>query len=164
MNLTQHRLAHGKLRIKQTKRIRENVDHLNKPDIEGIGRELAAAFRGTLSWKWDRRFETVLAEFKVEQQQSIRADLQRYLEVTWDSANVGNAPEIVRGIHDQLGGIRPGQFLFTSSPSRAAVVFCTWWPWGDGKEISIRIGAAYDNLDDSERAERIQSLKSWFGV
>jgi hypothetical protein len=140
------------------------VDDPDKPDIEGISRGLAAALRGTLSWKWDRRFETVLAEFKVEQQQPIRTNLQRYLEVTWDSGNVGNAPEIVRAINDNLGGIRPGQFLFTSSPSRVALVFCTWWPWGDGKEISIRIGAAYDHLDDVERAARIQSFKSWFGV
>jgi hypothetical protein len=140
------------------------VDGSTKPNIGNISKELVAALRGTLSWKWDRRFETVLAEFKVEEQDRIRANLQRHLRTTWDSANVGNAPEIVRIIHDNLGGIRPGQFLFTSDPSQGALLFCTWWPWDDGKAISIRIGAAYPNLDDAQRAERVQSFKSWFGV
>jgi len=134
--------------------------------IEKVCRELAGAFQGSLSWKWDRRFETVLAEFGVGKKENIRAILERYLSATWESSNVGNAPDIVRTIDDSLGGLRPGQFLFTSDPNRDALIFCTWWPWGDGKQISIRIGPFYNDKDlsDSEVAEKIALFRNWFGV
>jgi hypothetical protein len=117
-----------------------------------------------LSWKWDRRFETVLAEFSVDKKENVRAILERYLNATWDSSNVGNAPDIVRAIHDNFGGLRPGQFLFTTAPNREVLIFCTSWPWGDGKEISIRIGPAHKEVSDSEGLEEIELFRVWFGV
>ena len=140
------------------------MTHQNKSDIEDIGRELSGAFQGILSWKWDRRFETVLAEFGVDKKEEIRAILERYLGAIWDSSNVGNAPDIVRTIEKQFGGLWPGQLLFTSDPKREALIFGTWWPWGDGKEISVRIGPSYRTLPDSKRDERIQLFKGCFGV
>lgn len=140
-----------------------NSDLTNK-DIEDICRELASAFQGILSWKWDRRFETVLAEFGVDKKENIRAILERHLSATWDSSNVGNAPDTVRTIESHFGGLWPGQLLFTSDPNRDALIFGTWWPWGDGKEISIRIGPSYRTRTDSKRDEKIQQFKSWFGV
>ena len=136
----------------------------NNSDVKTVCRELSRGFQGVLTWKWDRRFETVLAEFSVNQKDAIRAILERHLGATWDSASVGNAPEIVRTIEDYFGGLRPGQYIFTSNPSGEAVAFCTWWPWGDGKEISIRIGLAYLQSSDVERSEKVQQFKNWFGV
>jgi len=140
------------------------VTDLNELHIEKVSKELANAFQGILSWKWDRRFETVLAEFSVDKKESVRAILERCLGATWDSANVGNAPDIVRAIESHFGGLWPGQLLFTSDPKRDALIFGSWWPWGDGKEISIRIGPSYRTLPDSKRDEKIQLFKSWFGV
>jgi hypothetical protein len=140
------------------------VNDLDKAEIKNICTALASAFQGTLKWAWDRRFETVLAEFGVDRKDDIRATLEQSLKVTWDSANVGNAPVIVRAIDDLLGGLRSGQFLFTSDPQRDARIFCAWWPWGSGKEISLRVGPSYKNLSDSERADSLQQFKGWFGV
>lgn len=137
---------------------------LSEPHIESICRELSHAFQGVLTWKWDKRFETVLAEFSADKKENVRAILERYLSATWDSSNVGNAPDIVRAIESDFGGLWPGQLLFTSDPKRDALIFGTWWPWGDGKEISIRIGPSYRTLADSKRDEKIQLFKSWFGV
>ena len=94
----------------------------------------------------------------------MRATLERSLGNVWGSSNVGNAPDRVRTIDSHLGGLWPGQLLFTSDPNLEALVFCTWWPWGDGKAISIRIGLSDNQGSDSERAEQIQSFKSWFGI
>jgi hypothetical protein len=140
------------------------VNDLDTAEIKNICTALASGFHGTLKWAWDRRFETVLAEFGVDRKDDIRATLEQSLKVTWDSANVGNAPEIVRAIDDLLGGLRPGQFLFTSDPQRDALIFCAWWPWGSGREISLRVGPSYKNLSDSERADSLQQFKGWFGV
>ena len=140
------------------------VINQNKPDIENVSRELSSAFQGVLLWQWDRRFETVLAEFAIDKKDDIRAMLERHLSMTWDSSNVANAPESVRTVDSQFGGLWPGQLLFSSDPNRDPLIFCTWWPWGDGKSISIRIGSSYITLSDSERDEKIQLFKGCFGV
>lgn len=136
----------------------------NKPGLETACKELGSAFRGVLSWKWDSRFEAVLAEFGVGQKESIRTILERSLGIPWHSSNIGNAPDIVREINSHLGGLRPGQLLFTSDPNREPFIFCPWWPWDDGEAISIRIGSSYVKLSDSEKAEKIQLFKEWFGI
>jgi hypothetical protein len=136
----------------------------NKSGLESVCKELWSAFQGILSWKWDSRFGAVLAEFGTGKKESIRAILERSLSITWHSSNIDNAPDIVREINSHLGGLRSGQLLFTSDPDREALIFCAWWPWGDGKAISIRIAPFYKKLSDSEKAEKIQLFKEWFGI
>ena len=131
---------------------------------ENVCKELARAFHGALSWKWDRRFETVLAEFGVETKDNVRATLGRFLGDLWDSSNVGNAPSGVRAIDSRLGGLWPGQLLFTSDAKQDSLVFCCWWPWGDGKSISIRVGLGNEKLSDSEWSELVATFKTWFSV
>ena len=140
------------------------MQDLNKSDLENVCRELLSAFQGIFSWKWDSLLETVLAEFDVDNKDSTRAILERCLSSTWNSSNIGNAPAIVQLINSNLGGLRSGQLLFTSDPSQDAIIFCAWWPWGDGKTISIRIAPLYMKLSDSEKAEQIQLFKRWFGI
>ena len=137
---------------------------INQLGLENDCRELLRGFQGVLSWKWDSRFEAVLAEFGVDKKDSIRAILEGYLKITWDSSNMDNAPDIVRKINSHLGGLREKQLLFTSDSNRDAFIFCAWWPWGDGKTISIRIAPAYKELSDSEKAEKIQLFKGWCGI
>jgi hypothetical protein len=139
------------------------MDDLNRSEGEIQCKELLSAFQGTLSWKWDSRFETVLAEFGADSGENIRAILNRYLPLAWDSSNMGNAPEIVRTIDRRLVGLRPGQLLFTSDPNQGLFIFCAWWPWGNGKTISIRIAPSSNKLSDSEKAEKTRQFKGWFG-
>jgi hypothetical protein len=140
------------------------MQDLNKSDLENFCREFSRAFQGILAWKWDSWFESVLAEFGVGDKDSIRAILERDLGSAWDSSTVGKAPDRVQIINSNFGGIRPGQLLFTSDPSRDAIIFCAWWPWGDGKTISIRIAPSCKKLSDSEKAEQTKLLKGWFGI
>lgn len=140
------------------------MNDLNKSDVENVCRELLREFQGVLSWQWDGRFETALAEFGVDNKDSVRAILERYLGNIWDNSNIGYAPDIVRAINIRVGKLRSGQLLFTSDPSQEALIFGAWWPWGDGQTISIRIAPSYKKLSDSERAEKVQLFKSWFGI
>ena len=133
-------------------------------DIENICREFSGAFQEELSWKWDSRFETVLAEFSVDDQEGVRAVLDKYLSRTWDRSNIGSAPDIVQTITSDFGGLMRGQLLFTSDPSRDALLFCAWWPWGDGKTISIRVAPSTKKPLDSEKGEQSKALKGWFGI
>lgn len=51
----------------------------NKSELDKKCEELSGAFKGVLSWKWDDRFETVLAEFSTDKKNSVREILDRYL-------------------------------------------------------------------------------------
>ena len=135
---------------------------LNNSNLENICREFISAFQATLSWKWDSRFETVLAEFFVDNKDRVREILERYLSIAWDSSNIGKAPDVVRMIAGHLGGLRSGQLLFTSDPNQDALIFGAWWPWGDGNTISLRVAPFDKRLSDSEMSELIKLFKGWF--
>ena len=137
---------------------------LNKSDLEAVCKEIVNALQERISWKWDSRFETALAEFGVDDKDRIHTILERYLGSAWDSSNIGNAPDIVRMINSNLGGLMLGQLLLTSDPNQDAFIFCGWWPWGDGKTISIRVAPYYKKLSDLEKAGKIQLFKVWFGL
>ena len=140
------------------------MQDLNKSDLENVCRKLLSEFQGILSWKWDGWVEAVLAEFGVGGKDSLRGVLERYLGSSWDSSNIDKAPGIVRMINSNLGGLRPGQLLFTSDSNQDAIIFCAWWPWSNGRTISIRIAPFYKKLSDSEKAEQIKLFKDWFGI
>ncbi|HQG66043.1 MAG TPA: hypothetical protein PLA32_09725 [Smithella sp.] len=133
-------------------------------ELERNFKELAMTFKGIVSWKWDDRFETVLGEFSTDKKNSVRAILDQYLSNTWDSSNIGNAPKTIQKINKYLGKLRSGQLLFSSDPKQDAYIYCAWWPWGDGKTISIRVAPCYKKLSDSDKDEKIQQLKIWFGI
>lgn len=140
------------------------MNNLNSSEPEKVFRELSNAFQGLLTGKWDDRFQTVLAEFDTDNKAHIQNALAGPLDRIWDNANIEKAPMVVQSIADGFGGIMPGQLLFTSDPSRDTFVFCAWWPWGNGKTISIRLALFYQKASDSERAEGIQRLKECFGI
>ena len=140
------------------------MDDLNKSDLENVCSEFSNAFQGVLSWKWDSWSETVLAEFSVDHKDSVRAILDRYLSIAWDSSSIGKAPDVVQMIAGHLGGLRSGQLLFISDPNRGAFIFGAWWPWGDGKTISIRVAPSDKRLSDLEMVELIRLFKGWFGL
>lgn len=137
---------------------------LNKSDFENVCRELLSAFQGVLSWQWESRFEVALAEFSLNDKDKVRAILERYLNIAWDSSSIGRAPDNVQKIASYLGGLRSGQLLFTSDPNQDAFIFGAWWPWGDGQTISIRIAPSDKRLSDSEMAELIKQFKGWCGL
>lgn len=130
---------------------------------ENFCRELFGTLNGGI-WKWDDRFECLLSEFRANGQDKVRAVMQRHLTSTWEVANIGGAPDVVQFINSHFGGLRAGQILFTSDPSQNDLIYCSWWPWGDGKTISIRFSPFYTVLPDSKKIERIKLFKSWFGL
>lgn len=137
---------------------------LAEKGFENHCKKLSSAFQGVLSWKWDSRLETVLAEFGTGKKDDIRAILERSLPMAWDSSSINKGPDIVQTVTGHLGGLWPGQQLFSSDPEGEALIFCAWWPWGDGKTISIRIAPFYLSLSGPEKAEKIQLLKGCFGI
>jgi hypothetical protein len=137
---------------------------LNDPDIENTCKELFRAFQGVLSWAWDSRFKAVLAQFSVDIEDSIRETLERYFSLTWHTGNIGQSSETLRFVNTYLGGLWEGQLFFMSEPTQEGFLFCAWWPWRNGKTISIRVSPFYYELNELQMVELIKKLKLWFGI
>ncbi len=131
--------------------------------IENKCKELFNAFQGVLLWQWDNRFEAVLAEFSVSDKDKIQSILKEHFIMTWDSSNIHKAPDTVQKVNSYLGKLRSGQLLFTSDTGATAYIYCAWWPWGNGKTISIRVAPCYKKLPDSDKAGKVRQFKGWFG-
>ena len=117
-----------------------------------------------LIWKWDGRFETVLAEFNARDTETIREKLSKQMDVRWHSENTDDAPDLIHIIIDYFGGLHPGQHLFTSDPNIDGILLCAWWPWKNGETISIRLAVFADSLTDEQNEELIRIFRDWFGV
>ncbi|MBU0728571.1 MAG: hypothetical protein KKE17_14785 [Proteobacteria bacterium] len=131
---------------------------------EKIWSELLFVFQGTLTWKLDNRFSTLLSEIEVQDQGKIREILCRHLMITWDNGNIGNAPEPIKAVNNMLGGLSPGQMLFTSEPDPNHFIYCAWWPWGNGKKISLRIAPSDMKILSQKQNNFIDRLKEKLGL
>jgi len=135
-----------------------------KTDPKAMCKEILDAFGGLLIWKWDDRFGTLQTEFGADKKETVQGLLSHYFSITWDSANISQAPEIVKVIDRHLGGMRPGQLFFNTDPNQDAFVFCAWWPWGDGQTISIRMAPFDKKMSGAEETELIDLIKGWAGI
>ena len=140
------------------------MNELNQSEIETICKKLVDDFRGILSWEWDGRSRTILTKFSADQEKDVRTILEKFLPISWDSSSIGTAPQIVQTIDNQLGGLRPTHFLFSSDPSHDTFVFCAWWPWENGATISLRIAPFDKNLSEQEEHISIEKLKVWADI
>ena len=118
------------------------TNSLSKHDGTKLLEELQAGF----SWEWDSRFKTVLAQVGINEKDAAEKIMINYLGTAWDSVTIKKAPESEQRILVRLGGMMSGQLFYTAGLPENGIVFCAWWPWGNGQTISIRLGT---NLEDS---------------
>ena len=132
--------------------------------IEKFCMEFVKEYRDELKWEWDDRFEAALATCKTEKKDVIQSSLQRFLKTIWDNSNTDDAPDVVFYVISHFGGLMQGQLLFMSDPNQDTLLFCAWWPWGDGETVSIRVAPFSEKLSDEDKAELKLQFKKWFSV
>jgi len=137
----------------------------DKKELENVCRNFRRDMETILSWKWDSRFEMVLAEFPNDRQEDVRTVLARYLDCGWDHSDIRRAPAVVHKICDEyLGGLRAGQFFFATNPEKPLFMLGAWWPWDDGKTVSLRLAPFGKDLSETELNELTGEFNTWFGV
>lgn len=137
------------------------------PQLAALEEQLQSLFnefQDVLEWKWDGRFKTALAEFDASRKGEVLRVLGKFLATTWDSASIKDAPDAVQQVKKSLGGLMPGQMLLVSDVANAALIFCAWWPWGNGTKISIRVAPFSVELSEEDAATLVSSFRSCFGV
>ena len=132
----------------------------NAFEIEKICSRIYSECDSLVTWNWDDRFQAVLSEFPAEQEKDVVSVLERHFDSCWDEETIHYAPGKIRSVAKDLGELRQGQRLFSSDPDQEALLLGAFWPWQDGKRISLRIlvdVAAIDLGVDAPASQEIQS-------
>jgi hypothetical protein len=114
----------------------------------------------TRGWEWDARFGCCTSAFTVDQEAAARAATALALPTEWTSATIGEAPPPLRDLVERAGGVRRGQRVLSHGPLEGLTAYGLWWPWGNGKVVSLRVGLA----DVDPQHEPYLQLRNLFGV
>ena len=125
---------------------------------------VAHAGNAALHWAWDDYLGAALAVFPASDSAKVRALLDRALPWSYDAKTAASASPAIAELAESLGGLRTGQLLFASDQEHGALVYGAWWPWGDGKKVSLRVGAACVDGAETEAEELNKELRGWFGI
>jgi len=111
-------------------------------------------------WSWDTRLSCVTSSFNSELDAKARTAVTTALSTEWTSVTIQRASVPLRDLAERTGGLRAGQFIFSSATIGANFAFGLWWPWGDGMTTSLRVGLGGSGL----REESYQRLRDVFSV
>ena len=134
------------------------IDDLSAPLVESF-RKLKAAWP-TRGWSWDGRFFCLASSFDAEFAASARNAALIALPQEWISTSLPKAPNLLRDLAEQTGGLRPGQTLFASPPIGRSHAYGLWWPWRDSTSISLRVGLTGPDFGERHNSQ----LRDVFGV
>ena len=108
-------------------------------DVEIICSRIYSECESLLTWRWDDHFQTVLSEFPADHEEKVLSVLEKYFDTCWDEVTIDYAPGKIRSVAKGLGEVRQGQRLFSSDPEQDALLLGAFWPWNNGKKISLRM-------------------------
>jgi hypothetical protein len=125
----------------------------------GAMKELRSAWPSR-GWSWDARLACVTSSFNVEFEAKARAAVVAALSTEWTSATIQRASPALRDLAERTGGLRAGQFIFSSATVGPNFAYGLWWPWGDAMTTSLRVGLGGSGW----REDAFQRLRDVFGV
>lgn len=141
----------------------DNIDMRNElAEIEICCKGIVAETSGLLNWEWDDYIGAFLATFTPEQAQQVETVCDKYFMSRWDVASLAKIPPSIMEVAESLGGLRASQRLYVTRPGEFVISFGAWWPWGDGKTVSLRIGLVTDKVPEHAKDEFFKEFSEWF--
>ena len=130
--------------------------------IESACKSLIAGSATMLRWSWDARFGAALATFPAGDATAALASLEACLPTRWDHLAIGQSPEAVRRLSNDIGGVRSGQLILSTDATQEILVVGAWWPWGGGQTLSIRLFPVASGSTGPQQEEYSTAFRSWF--
>ena len=137
----------------------EIVDHFKQ-----ICTRISSAIPDSYQWQWDTRFNVALVVIDKQNMPSILSLISQEFNQKWNDANIDNAPEVIMDVVNNIFGIQPGQILFSSDDRNDLILLAAWWPWGNGINISLRIGLFQPKTEMISQPEVEALLREWFSL
>ena len=129
-------------------------------DIEKICSRIYSECDSLVTWNWDDRFQAVLSEFPSDQENEVISVLEKHFDNSWDDRTIDYAPGKIKSVAKGLGEVRHGQRLYASDPEQDALLLGAYWPWNNGKKISLRIMADVAAIELGVGAPESESIQS----
>ncbi|GAC13196.1 hypothetical protein [Aliiglaciecola lipolytica] len=92
-----------------------------------------------IEWKWDEHFGCLLSEFSVDHAQQVYLIAQKHFPHTWNKKQFKKADPILRHRAGFFNILEKNQELLTKDDSGEFEMMLSWWPWGHGATISVRL-------------------------
>ena len=129
-------------------------------DVEKICSKIYSECDALVTWRWDDRFQAVLSEFPADREEEVMSVLEKYFDTCWDEETIDYAPGKVRSVAKGLGEVQQGQRLFSSDPDQDALLLGAFWPWNNGKKISLRMLVDVAAIDIGIEAAAPESIQT----
>jgi hypothetical protein len=111
-------------------------------------------------WTYDRRLRCVASSIPLAEEPVARAVIRDMFPTVWSATTLAEAPEDVRALAANCGGVRAAQLLLWNGAADGPGAFGLWWPWGDGTTVTLRVGLHHLDLPK----ERYPRLRDIFGI
>lgn len=118
---------------------------------------------GLLAWEWDDWQSAALTKLDQSATERVLEMLDRAFDQQWTHDTVEGCSAAAAVAHS-CGGLRPGQRLLLSDSNKQPMMAGFWWPWNDGRTISLRIRLLSASGDTAEQDHLSQQLRGWFGL
>ncbi len=117
------------------------------------------------SWEWDERFGCVLTVCEREPTGVEVIDvLTSVFATALTFADAREAQSASKELVQLAGGLQPGQRFWHSDMNDVPILYASFWPWGDGKTVSVRIGIHGPTMSNDTLESSDQRLKACFAV
>lgn len=98
-----------------------------------------------ISWHWDTQFGCLLAEFSVDHADFVYLKAKQYFPKVWDKKSFKLADEFLQHRAGIFSMLEKQQQLMTKDKDGTEEMMLSWWPWGHGATISVRVFRANSN-------------------
>ncbi|GAB5380877.1 MAG: hypothetical protein Alis3KO_27330 [Aliiglaciecola sp.] len=116
-----------------------NQLHINKQSIEQASSPFIQALGNKIQWRWDEQFHCLLAEFSVDHEQHVLLTAEKHFPFKWDKKSLKKADPMLVHRAGFFGMLEKKQKLLTVDENGNHNIMLSWWPWGHGATVSVRI-------------------------
>lgn len=88
---------------------------------------------------WDDRHQALLAEFSVDHQVAIMQALELAFPSKWNHKTIKSADPLLKHKAGKFAKMTQSQYLLTEDNHGGDSLMASWWPWGHGATVSVRI-------------------------
>jgi len=115
------------------------------------------------AWAWDDELQAALCTMPAYDSKEFLTILENNFSHCWDNSSIDSAPENIRYLADQLGGMKDGQLIFSSSTDIQKSAIGAFWPWQHDDTVSVRIFSIWNDNTNHENDEVLLSFNHCLG-
>lgn len=120
--------------MKQSYTKQSHIKSACEPFLKEVGEQFV--------WQWDEHFKAYLTEFSVDHEQHVFLTAQKHFPKVWDKKELKYADPVFLHRAGFFASLEKNQRLLSKDDNGENDIMLSWWPWGHGATISVRLFCA----------------------